>query len=217
MVQPPYGGFAAPQDAPPRSGRGCAVAVLVSAVLVLLLLGGGGIGFLLWLRGPGGEYSAAPECALVEDSGVLDGLVKGYQVDLDAPIDTGGADWWDGNQCRWTTTQESAGLPSSVSVAFVRSGNRPGFSGETSAQADLGREPEGNSVRTVEDLGDEAVQWYDTTTLHGCVAVRLSNLMVSTCYEASTDFAASREVAENEAVEGALTVAREIVASLEQD
>lgn len=217
MVQPPYDGTAVPQGAPPGKGRGCAVAVLVSAVLVLLLVGGGGVAFLIWLRGPGGEHSAAPECSLVEESGVLDELVRGYRVDLSDPVDAGGADWWDGTQCRWTTTEDSSGMPSSVSVAFIRSGNRFGYGGEAAARADLKRESEGNTTVAVDDLGDEAVRWYDATTLHGCAAVRQSNLMVSTCYESSTDFAASREISAAEAMEGAVTVAREIVAALEQE
>lgn len=66
-------------------------------------------------------------------------------------------------------------------------------------------------------LGDEAVRWYDATTLHGCVAVRKSNLMISACYEASTDFSATREVSAEEAMDGAVSVAQEIVATLEQE
>src|SRR5690606_6537262 len=76
MVQPPPpGGSATLHEEPRGSGRGCAVAVLVSAVLVLVLLGCGGVGLLVWLRGPGGDYAEAPPCALVEESGVLDQLV----------------------------------------------------------------------------------------------------------------------------------------------
>ena len=72
MVQPPPpGGSATLHEEPRGSGRGCAVAVLVSAVLVLVLLGCGGVGLLVWLRGPGGDYAEAPPCALVEESGVL--------------------------------------------------------------------------------------------------------------------------------------------------
>ena len=104
-----------------------------------------------------------------------------------------------------------------MSVAFIRSGNRLGYGGEASARADLRSEPGGNTAVAVDDLGDEAVRWYDATTLHGCVAVRKSNLMISTCYESSTDFAASREISAAEAMEGALTVAREIVAELEAE
>ncbi|TDQ48201.1 hypothetical protein [Actinorugispora endophytica] len=211
---PPFGGTATPLDAPPESRRGCATAVLVSAALVLVLLGGGGVGLFVWLGGSGGDYDAAPDCAVAEGE-ALGELVKGNRPDLADSIDTQGQGWWDGNQCRWTTTEESAGMPSSVSVVFIRSGNRLGVAGETAARTDLEREPSGNDTSAVEDLGDEAVRWYDANTLHGCVAVRMSNLMISTCYEASTDFAATREIPEDEATEGALTMARDIVASLE--
>lgn len=218
MVQPPSpGGSVGPQEKPPGSGRGCAAAVLVGALLVLALLGCVGISLIVWLRGPGGDYAQAPGCSLVEESGVLDEFVSGYEVDIDGPLDTAGADWWDGTQCRWTTTEDSSGMPSSVSVAFIRSGNRFGYGGEAAARADLKRESEGNTTVAVDGLGDEAVRWYDATTLHGCVAVRKSNLMISTCYESSTDFAASREISAAEAMEGAVTVAREIVAALEQE
>src|SRR5690606_29061198 len=200
----PPGGSATLHEEPRGSGRGCAVAVLVSAVLVLVLLGCGGVGLLVWLRGPGGDYAEAPPCALVEESGVLDQLVKGYVTDLDAPVDTQRATWWDGTQCRWTTTEDSPGMPSSVSVAFIRSGNRFGHGGEASARADLKRESEDNATTAVTGLGDEAVRWYDATTLHGCVAVRKSNLMISACYEASTDFSATREVSAEEAMDGAV-------------
>lgn len=218
MVQPPpLNRAATSHEELYSSGRGCAVTVLVSAVLILVLLGCSGVGLLVWLRGPGGDYAKAPPCALVEESGVLERLVKGYVAVLDAPVDTQGATWWDGTQCRWTTTEDSPGMPASVSVAFIRSGNRFGYGGEASARADLKRESEGNEVTTVADLGDEAVQWYDATTLHGCVAVRKSNLMISACYEASTDFSASREISAEEAMQGAVSVAREIVALLEQE
>lgn len=212
--QMPFEGPVTPMDAPPRSRRGCAAAVLIGAALLLVLLGTGGIGFLVWSSGPGGEYGSAPGCEVVEGE-VLDELVPGYRSDLAERIDTRGQGWWDGNQCRWSTTAESAAMPASVSVALIRSGNRLGVGGETAARADLEREPVRNEDSPVTDLGDEAISWYDRNTLHGCAAVRMSNLMVSTCYEASIDFAATRELPEDEAVEGAVALARDIAAALE--
>ncbi|GLU48022.1 hypothetical protein [Nocardiopsis ansamitocini] len=235
MVQPPHGGSPAPVqgssptqpgqpdassdvpasvEAAPKSRRGCAAIVLISAVTVILLLGGTGIGVYVWLSGPGGRYEAAPGCVQAEGDSLAQ-LVNDPDLDLDGPIDTRGQAWWDGNQCRWTTTETSAGMPASASVSFIRSGNRMGIGGETAAKDDLERAPGGIVYTDLDDLGDEAIRWYDDRSRHGCAASRISNLVVTACYEASKDFAASKDIGQDEAIKGAVNLAREIVTSVQ--
>ncbi|GAA3747526.1 hypothetical protein HDA32_001530 [Spinactinospora alkalitolerans] len=194
----------------PKSRRGCAIAALVSLVIAVLLLGGGGVGTFVWLNGDGGDFDAAPDCSAGEGE-ALARLVTDYEADLDERIDTREQQWWEGRQCHWTTTAATSGLPASASLVFIRNGNRLGVGGEAEAEADLDREVGSSPATPLSGLGDEAVAWYDDQNLLGCVGVRMSNLFISTCYEAATNYSGTEPVTEEEAKTGAEDFAREVV------
>ncbi|MFC7330065.1 hypothetical protein [Marinactinospora rubrisoli] len=209
----PYGENPYLGQTPPKSNRGCAVGAIVGVVVLVVLLIAGGIGAYLWL-GSGEDYTATPDCSVAENE-ALNALLPGYQTQAAQAIDTGGQDWWDGYQCSWITSSDSSGMPATASMLLMRNQNRPGTTGAEETASDLATQSEGYTTTPVENLGDEAASWYDTEYELGCVGVRLSNIFLSTCYDAATDYSYSSSISESEAIAGAEQLARATVAQIE--
>ncbi|WP_158562745.1 hypothetical protein [Marinitenerispora sediminis] len=201
-------------QAAPKSNRGCAVGAIVGAVVLVVLLIAGGIGAYVWISGSGGDYQATPDCTVGENS-ALESLLPGYEQQTNQAIDTGGQEWWDGYQCSWITSSDASGMPATASMIIMRNQNRPGTTGAEETASDLASQSEGFTTTPVQGLGDEAASWYDTEYELGCVGVRTSNIFVSTCYDAATDYSYSSSISESEAVAGAEQLARAAVAGIE--
>ncbi|GAB3212512.1 hypothetical protein ACQEU5_16020 [Marinactinospora thermotolerans] len=180
----------------------------------MLLLLVGGVTAAVWLDADGGEYSVAPDCSVAEGE-VLSRLVPAHETVLAERIDTEGQEWWEGHQCVWETAATAVEPPAKVALYTMRNENRPGAGGEEQAATDLADDSRGHEAVAVEELGDEALAWYDNGNRFGCVGVRTSNLYVSSCYYASTDYSGTRTVPQDEALKGAEELARDVVARIE--
>ncbi|SKA29605.1 hypothetical protein SAMN02745673_03740 [Marinactinospora thermotolerans DSM 45154] len=206
---PPNGPYGPnPYTTAPKKNNGCLVASIIAAVIaVVLVLGVVSAVFLLSGEEDEG-YAATPSCSVAEGAS-LSLLVPDYQADRQEPIDTGGQDWWDGYECSWITPTTSSGTPAFAYMIVMRNQDRPGTTGQEETVTDLETQTAGYSTTPVEGLGDEALSWYDGAEELGCVGVRMSNIFFSTCYDAATDYAYTESIPEEEAVDGAVSIARD--------
>ncbi len=216
-ANPPAPGSTTPVESAPRQSRGCATAAILALAAVALVLLVAGVWAIVALTGVGGgDYGAAPDCS-VADTATLDGLVPEHETELDQPLGLKET-WRDGHECRWGTAADAAAVPAAARLVLVRSDDHTGGEGEQEAADALEAAAQEHGPKAVEDLGDEALSWSETSRnfTWGCVGVRMSNLYTLSCYTASIDFQASDAIPEEEAIAGAEELARTTIARIEE-
>ncbi|MGW5878655.1 hypothetical protein ACWFMI_19100 [Nocardiopsis terrae] len=200
-----------PGAAPPQS-RGLAIGLL--AVLVLAVLGlAGWLGWYFLHNGvENGDFEAAPECEIGETEALAE-LVPGYETEIEETVGTVQDSFGTGWQCRWATP-EGAGesVPAAATLVLIAA---PVEGGEENASETMRATAERSDPQPVEDLGDEALTWVEEGAFEvGCVAVRVSNLYLESCYTAATDYDAVDSVDGDLAAEEAERLARAVVDQL---
>ncbi|MFC4561197.1 hypothetical protein ACFO4E_04920 [Nocardiopsis mangrovi] len=217
--QPAYG--APPPEAPPvraapQQSRGCATAAISVLAVIALLLVVAGVWAIVSLAGGGGGYQSAPDCA-VGETAALESLVPEYSEELAQPLEGMDESWRDGYECRWGTPSDAVAVPATARLVLVRVGDRGATDGEQGAAEALRAAPRDNDVREVDDLGDEATAWNESSQgfAWGCVGVRLANLFTLSCYTASIDYQVSGAIPEDDALAGAEELASATAAAIE--
>ncbi|WP_116247277.1 hypothetical protein [Nocardiopsis sp. FIRDI 009] len=208
-----------PQDPRPAvppaqpQSRGCAVAGVVALALAAVLLVAGGVWFVLNRESlESGDFDAAPECA-VGETGALAASVPSHILEIEEPVggqqDTFGSGW----QCRWATPEgPGEAVPSFATLVMVAAPNPGGI--ETAAE-NLRNTTANQETTAVDGIGDEAVSWTDESDFpFACVASRVSNLYVETCYGAAADYGVTRAAEAERGLATAEELARAVIAEL---
>lgn len=206
--------YAAPviPEAQPQS-RGCAVIGVIAGALVVLMVTAL-TGWYVLVGGSDGHggFEAAPECAELQNE-VLDELMPSHVLETEEPI--GGAEslFGAGWQCRWATPEGSAAaVPAFASVVAVAA---PEAQGVESAASTLRKSSSGRETHEVSDLGDEALAWTEEGPFTiGCMATRVSNLYLETCYSGAADYEAQRSADEQEILNSSEDLAEAFVDTL---
>lgn len=183
-------------DTQPQS-RGCAVAGVVAASLVVLVAAVL-TGWYVLDNGSGdtGEFEAAPECAQLQNA-VLDEFVPSHELETEEPVGGAEAAFGTGRQCRWATPEGPAvAVPAFASAVVVAA---PEPSGPETAAGTLRESSSGRETHEVSGIGDEALGWTEEGPFTiGCVATRVSNLYLESCYSGAADYEAQRSADEQE-------------------
>ncbi|WP_121180112.1 hypothetical protein [Nocardiopsis sp. Huas11] len=198
-------------SAQPQS-RGCAIIGVIAAVLVVIVLVGGVIWFVVSRDVlESGDFESAPECSIGETE-ALDELVPGHELEVEEPIGGAQDTFGSGHQCRWATPGgEGQAVPATATLVTVAAPDPGGVD----TAADNLRSSAGPEHETLDGLGDEAFTWVRSGTFaSGCAGVRVSNLYVETCHSAAADYDATRSIEPEQAVEGAVRLAEDVVAAL---
>ncbi|MFB9801007.1 hypothetical protein [Streptomonospora salina] len=200
-----------PVPAKPANNRGCAVAAVTAAAVVMLLVVGAGAWAIVALAAPDGDYEAAPDCSVAPDE-VLDGLVPARETELNQRIEDFDPERRDGYECRWATSQTAAQVPAAARLVLVRHAGADGTPGTEAASAALRAAVEGKDADSVAGIGDEAEAWNETVRGFdwGCVAVRMSNLYAMSCHTAAVDYQAGSSVPDDVALSNAESLARSV-------
>ncbi len=208
-------GAAAPSA--PSQHRGCAVATVSVLALAALVVMAGGVWGVMWLNGANGEYQTAPGCEVGQTS-ALDTLVSDYETEVDQPIEIP-EKWRQGHQCHWITPQDGSNVPSAARMAVVHNAEPPGGDAEDEAAGALREAADAESQQPIDGIGDTALSWNETGSAFdwGCVGVQMANLAVLSCYTAAVDSQASESIPQDEAIDGAESLARETVQRIEDD
>lgn len=199
-------------EAQPQS-RGCAVVGIVAGSLVVLaataltgwyVLGNG--------SDDAGEFEAAPECAQLQNA-VLDELIPSHALETQEQIGGAEAAYGSGWQCRWATPEgQAVAVPAFASAVAVAA---PEPSGPETAAGTLRESSSGRETHEVSGLGDEALGWTEEGPFTiGCVATRVSNLYLETCYSGAADYDAQRSADEQEILDASKDLAEAFVEAL---
>lgn len=191
----PYAGPVVP-DVQPQS-RGCAVVGVVAGSLVVLVATAS-IGWYVLSGGSAdsGQFEAAPECAELQNA-ALDELMPSHDLEVEEPIGGAEASFGSGWQCRWATPEGPAVAVPAFASAVAVAAPEPG--GPENAASTLRESASGRETHAVSGLGDEALGWTEEGPFTiGCVATRVSNLYLETCYSGAADYEAQRSADEQE-------------------
>ncbi|WP_053617762.1 hypothetical protein [Nocardiopsis sp. NRRL B-16309] len=192
--------------------RGCAVVGVIAAVLAVVALVAGAVWFVVSrdVLEPG-DFEAAPECSIGE-TGALDDLVPGHELEVDEPIGGAQETFGSGRQCRWATPGgEGSAVPATATLVTVVSPD-PGGVDTAADNLDSSAGPDREAL---DGIGDEAFTWVRPGAFDvGCAGVRVSNLYVETCYSSAADYEANLSIDGEQAVEGAVGLAEDVVAAL---
>ncbi|WP_344966206.1 hypothetical protein [Salinactinospora qingdaonensis] len=192
------------------------MAVAVAGVILIAFVVG--VGLLIESgRSSGHVYSALPECSVVEGE-ALGRLVPRHDRVIDekltASTDPQAPQSWEARQCQWSTPKDSRRVPSDALVLLSRYEDQFGISGQDAASQDLAQRSEQFDTSALDDLGDEALTWYDSQNEAGCVGTRLSNLVFSICYTSATNYYYTETLPPDEAIAEAEKLTREVVATV---
>jgi len=199
-------------DTQPQS-RGCAVAGVMAASL-LVLVAAVLTGWYVLDNGSGdtGEFEAAPECSQLQNA-ALDELVPSHALETEEPIGGAEAAFGTGRQCRWATPEGPAvAVPAFASAVVVAA---PEPSGPETAAGTLRESSSGRETHEISGIGDEALGWTEEGPFTiGCVATRVSNLYLETCYSGAADYEAQRSADEQEILDASEDLAEAFVDAL---
>ncbi|WP_084468591.1 hypothetical protein [Nocardiopsis trehalosi] len=201
----------------PRQSRGCAVAAISVLAAAALLMVVGGVWAIVSLTVGAGAYEAAPGCEVGETE-ALDARVPERRTEIEQPVEGLDPTWRDGHECRWGTAEDSTEVPAAARLVLIRNGDHGGTDGEQQASDALAAASRERAPEPINDLGDEAYAWNESSQgfAWGCVGVRLSNLYTLTCYTASIDYHVSGAIPEDESLAAAEEIARATVARIEE-
>ncbi|WP_435106082.1 hypothetical protein [Nocardiopsis synnemataformans] len=193
--------------------RGCATAALVAAALVLAVLAAGAIWYVVARDSPEtGAFGAAPECSVAE-TGTLDALVPGHELEVEEPVGGAQEAFGSGWQCRWATPGgPGEQVPATATLVAVAA---PDPGGVTTAVDNLRTTTSRYETQELEGVGEEAVAWVqeDPYTV-ACVGARVSNLYLETCYSVAASYDAQNPGDRERMVAGAEELALSVTEAL---
>ncbi|WP_306367351.1 hypothetical protein [Nocardiopsis sp. CC223A] len=193
--------------------RGCATVGVIALALLLLSAAGGAVWYVLTREDPEtGVYDAAPGCEVGETE-ALDARVPERELTLEEPIGGAADPFGQGWQCRWATPGgDGDSVPATATLVMVAAPN-PG--GVVTAQESFAETTGAHRTSPVDDLGEQAATWIDETGYTAsCVAVRVSNLYLETCYSAAAGYDGREPADEERLAAGAEEIARATVDAL---
>lgn len=170
------------------------------------------IAAVVWLLRPQPvAYESMPDCAGLQEASTLQTLVADPELRRD---DFAEREFWEDRFCEWQSEEATAGTRGFANVLIMRNDNTSGTggkSGDEIAEQDLADEIAGEEVVPAEGIGEEAYAWYEDESQWGCVATRLENVFLRTCYDAAQDFFDLESISEEEAISGAEEISAEFV------
>lgn len=167
--------------------RGCATVGIVAAVLGLLVLAAGAIGYAVNREvAEAGDFASAPECDIAETE-VLEELVPDHELEVEEPIGGPQEAFGSGRQCRWATPggpgESVPGVATLVAVAA------PDPGGIATAADNLRSTTAQHDTRELDGIGEEAVTWTQGEPYTvSCVGTRVSNLYLEACYTVAAGY-----------------------------
>ena len=196
--------------------RGCAAAGVVALAVLLLFAAGGAIWYLLTGQDPeSGVYDASPGCEIGETD-ALAARVPGYELTLEEPVGGAADPFGQGRQCRWATPGgDGDSVPATATLVMVAA---PDPGGAVTARENFAQTTGAQRTSPVDGLGEQAVTWIaETGYTASCVAVRVSNLYLETCYSAAAGYDGREPADEGRLSAGAEEIARATVAGLPEE